>query len=448
MIHLSKSILTVRRRITAALLSHQQNLQNFSVLVIVNFAIAIVGFLTQVEIANTIGKYYFGLIAFGLAIAAYGGAFIRFGFDRTLVRDLIHYPERVGELVAASLLLRWVLFAIVVAALLTWKLAAGSANNISWGLLLVIVANSLMSMDMQPVYDSWHQMSRHAIYNLIQRFVYFAAIWVIIITAPDKLGLMSIGAMTMGSVVIYLILQHGWVMARVTLPAARRTIFSSALKMARANITIWIASISALSFVSFNQLVLEHYQGAGELGGYAAAWQMVSLATMLLYQVARIGNPMTAEITRGDIQSKLWSRFLTRYSCVMILTASPIALAAVCLPEMIMKTLFRPEYVSAANALRIMGVYMLVYASGLVASQFMVSIKLEKAYFASILAGGIISIIVCFLLIPPMGANGAAVALLISNCVAIGFCWSAIIGKLSRQVVPERSGPLSIAASD
>jgi O-antigen/teichoic acid export membrane protein len=421
--------LSLRRRLWDSVLSQKRNLQNLSVLVLVNFLIAGVGFITQVKIANTLGKESFGLFAYGLAIATYGAAVIRFGFDRTLVRDLIHYPERVGELVGASLILRWMLFGVVVGAILTWKLAAGTGSGLSWGLLLVITANSMMSMDLQPVYDSWHAMSRHAVYNLIQRCVYFAAIWVIIITAPAKLGLMSIGVATIGSVSFYLILQHGWVMARVELPVARRKVFMTAIELVRGNLTIWLASMSALSFGSLNQLVLKHYRGAAELGGYAAAWQMVSLATMLLYQVARVGNPLTAQITRDGIEWKQRSRFLAKYVCVMIATASPVALAAICLPRTIMTILFRPEYVSASNALRIMGVYMPVFAVGLVASQFLVSTRLEKAYCASVLAGGILSIVACLLFIPRMGANGAAVAMLLSNSVAIGFCWLVVVSK-------------------
>jgi O-antigen/teichoic acid export membrane protein len=415
-----------KHRLWELLLSQSRNLQNLSVLVLVNFLVAGVGFLTQVKIANTLGRGGFGLLAYGLAIAAYGGAVIRFGLDRTLVRDLIHYPGRFGELVAASLVLRWMLFAVVAMALIAWKLAAGTGSDASWGLLLVIVANSMMSMDLQPVYDSWHAMSRHAVYNLIQRCLYFAVVWAIIVAAPDRLSLLSIGAATVGSVICYLALQHSWAMARMTLPATRRAVFRAALRMARGNLTIWLATLGGLSFGSLNQLVLKHYRGTAELGGYAAAWQMVSLAMLLLNQVARIGNPMTAQVTRIGVQPRERMRFLGKYVSVMIVTALPIALAAICLPRLIMRILFRPEYVSAAGTLRIMGVFILVYSVGLVASQFVVSTRLEKTYLASVVVGGVLGVAACILLIPAMGANGAAIALLVSTSAAIALCWAAI----------------------
>lgn len=426
------------RRVWRLIIAQKRNLQNLSVLVLVNFIIAGLGFATQVKIANTLGRETFGMLAYGLALAAYGGVVIRFGLDRTLVRDLIHHPRQAGELVAASLVLRWVLFGLTVLALLMWKLTTATNSDISWGLLLVIAANAMMSMDLQPVYDSWHRMSRHAVYNLIQRGLYFVAIWSVIAIAPAKLSLLSIGMATMGTVIFYLVLQHTWAMTRLTLPAVPRTIFATTMRMARGNLTIWLASIGTLSFGSLNQLMLKHYRGAAELGGYAAAWQMVSLATMLLYQVARIGNPMTAQITRDGTSPAQRRRFLAKYTGTMVITASPVALAAICFPRTIMRILFRPEYVSAANALRIMGVYMLAYGVGLVASQFLVSTRLEKAYFTSVLAGGLLSIVTCLLFIPRMGADGAALALLLSNSVAIGFCWLVAVCQL-RKRVPSRS---------
>jgi O-antigen/teichoic acid export membrane protein len=427
-------------RLLDLFLSQKRNLQNLSVLVFVNFLIAGVGFVTQVKIANTLGRENFGLLAYGLAIAAYGGVVIRFGLDRTLVRDLIHYPQRVGELVAASLVLRWVLFAFVVSALLAWRLAARAASDMSWGLLLVIVGNSMMSMDLQPVYDSWHAMSRHAVYNLVQRSLYFAVIWAVIITEPARLGIPWIGVASMGSVICYLALQHRWAMSRLSIPVSRGEVFRAAARMAKGNLTVWLASVGVLSSAGLNQLILKHYHGAAELGGYAAAWQMVSLATMLLNQVARIGNPLTAQITRDGVRSAERCRFLAKYACVMALTAAPVSLAAVCFPQTIMWTLFRPEYAPAATVLRVLGAYMLVYAVGLVASQFVVSTRLEKTYFVSVLVGGILSVVACLLFIPPLGANGAGLALLISASAAVGLCWLAIARTTGTKASAGRAG--------
>lgn len=421
------------RRMWQLVLLQKRNLQNLSMLVFVNFLMAGIGFITQVKIANTLGKESFGLLAYGLAIAAYGGVIVRFGLDKTLVRDLIHYPERFGELVFASLLLRWVLFGFVVIALLGWKLAAGAGSDVSWGLLLIIIASSMMSMDLQPVYDSWNKMGRHAVYNLIQRCLYFVAIWFLILSAPGRLSIFWIGVATLGSVVLYLVIQHSWAIKRIDFSSSRQPLFRAAIRMAKGNTTIWFAAMGALSFCSLNQLILKYYCGAAELGGYAAAWQIVSIAMLLLTQISRVGNPATARITRKDSSQSGRIRFLTKYSVVMFVVAAPVGIAALVCPELIIRFLFRPEYASAASVMRIMGIYIMVFSFGLVASQYVISSKMERTYFASVIVGGILSITLCLVLIPRIAGYGAALALLIAHGVSMGLYWIAMIQHVRKQ---------------
>jgi len=96
-------------RLYSLLASQSRNLQNLSALVLFNFLAAGLFFVTQVKIANVIGKEQFGMLAYAMALGMYGQIIVRYGMDRTLVRDLIHYPNRFAELVMASLLLRGVL---------------------------------------------------------------------------------------------------------------------------------------------------------------------------------------------------------------------------------------------------------------------------------------------------------------------------------------------------
>ncbi len=160
------------------IISQKTNLNRLSVLVIINLTVAGLGFITRVKIANTLGREGFGVLAFSLALGRYGAAIVRCGLDRTFVRDLIHYPRRFGQLVAGSLVLRGLLLVVVILALVSWKLTFAS-SELSWGVIAVVVGTSLMALDLQAVYDSWQKMSRHAVYNLVQRCCYYALIWAV-----------------------------------------------------------------------------------------------------------------------------------------------------------------------------------------------------------------------------------------------------------------------------
>lgn len=410
--------------------SQKRNLKNVSVLLFVNFAVAGVGFITQLKIANIFGREEFGLIAYGMAIAAYGAVMVRFGMDRTLVRDLTHFPGRFTATVKASLALRFALLALVIAAIIAWKLASPTESDLTWGVVLIIIANTGMSVDLQGVFDSWHKMTRHALFNLLQRGLYFAVIWTLLFTAPDLLSVFTVGVASLVSVTVYLALQYIWVMRRLPSINTKEKLISMALKLAQGNIVVWGAALVGLSFGSFNQLVLKHYQGSAELGGYAAAWMIVSLSTMLLTQVARVGNPATARITAGTATKGQCIRFLLKYTALMGGIILPVALPAIIAPSAILQALFRPEYVAAAPALRVLGIYVIIFSIGLVASQYVVSARMERIYLGSVIVGGVVSILASFILIPKMGSLGAAIALLISHGTSISLYWISIIRRI------------------
>jgi O-antigen/teichoic acid export membrane protein len=172
---------------------------------------------------------------------------------------------------------------------------------------------------------------------------------------------------------------------------------------------------------------LKLYEGKESLGGYAAAWQIITIAVLFLNQVARIGNPATARITKPGIDKTNRIKFLIKYSAVMFLVVFPVCLATIIFPEMILRLIYKPGYASAAGALRIMGIYMTVYSLGVVASQYIVSARMEKVYFTSVIVGGILSVLLCLFLIPNLGGMGAALSLLIAHGISMGLYWVAMI---------------------
>jgi len=419
-------------RLRSLLASQRRNLHNLSALVLFNFLAAGLFFVTQVKIANVIGKEKFGLLAYGIALGMYGQTIVRYGMNRTLVRDLIHYPGRFAELVMASLLLRGLLLGLVVSGLLVWKLVWLPAD-LSWAIVVVVVAYSLKSLDLQPVYDAWHCMARHAAYNMVQRGLYFALIWGIIFTTARHLSLAWIAFGLLVTEVFYLFLQQRWAGRRIEWSWGNSGRNSVVEELFKNNLWIWLATIGALSFGALNQIILKHYWGPGELGGYAASWQIAAAAMLLLTQISRVGNPATARVTRPENNGHKRKSFLLKYSCIMAATVLPVVIPSVLFPGWIMKTVFKPEYASSTAVLRVLGIYLMVYSLGCVASQYIVSARMEKLYFTSVILGGCLSVILCFILIPKLSGLGAALALLIAHGISRGLYWVAMIQHVRKQ---------------
>lgn len=395
------------------ILSQKDRLRTLSVLILVNFILMGLGFVTRVKIANVLGVDGFGLLAYGLALGTFGGVVVRFGMDRTLVRDLVHCRDRFGELVAGSLLLRGIMFVFVLLGILLWKVLPYHTNDLSWGVIVIFIAACLLSLDLQSVYDTWQKMERHAICNLVQRCLYFAIIWTVVIISPEKLSINLIAATLLVTAFLYLAMQHQWAWRQIIFNNATKSLIKVALSMGRQNFIVFLAALGGFFIGSLNQLVLKHFCGTVELGGYAAAWTIAALAMALLDQISRIGRPAIAGITIEGTGKAARIRFLTKYSAVMFMVAAPIGISACIFPELIIRTIFSPEYISAAGIMKLMGIYIILHSLAIVASQYLIAARMERLYFFSIIFGGCLSIILCFVLIPRFSGLGAALVLLI-----------------------------------
>ncbi len=430
---LSVETLSLFARFHNLLFTQKRNIQNLSILVLVNSIIGIIGFITKVKIANVLGKADFGLLAYGFAIASYAGVIIVFGLNRTFVRDLIHVPKREGQLVISSILLRVFLFLLVILALIIWKFFSPTPSDLTWGVVLVVFGQSMLGLALMEVYDSWGMITRHAIYSLIHRGLYFAAVWFMIILAPKNISVFWIGIFAMAAALFYLWLQYRWVLNRIDFGGTSKSIVNDTLSLARNNLLIWFSCLGCLSFGAINQLILKFYGGRESLGSYAAAWQIALIVILFLGQIVRIGNPATARKTKSGTSKSVRIKFLITYSTVLFLTALPICLAMIVWPEFIIGLIYKPEYASAAGVLRILGIYVMVVSLGVVASQYIISARLEKMYFVIVMLGAALSVTLCFCLIPQMGGVGAAIALLIARGVSMGLYWVILVRHVCSQ---------------
>lgn len=417
-------------KLTHLIISQQVRLKNLSVLVGINIIIMGLGFVTKVTIANILGKEAFGQFAYGIALGTFGMVFVRFGLDKTLVRDLIHYPKNFSILVSSSIILRLTIFILILAAILITKTHFPETQGLSVGIIFIAIATTVISLDLQAVYDSWHKMQRHAIYNLIHKCFYFSVLWLVIIFTPDQLAIDIIGYAMLTAAVLYLVLQYNWAIRRIDFSGVTISVIQSTCIMAKNNFLVYMAALGGLLIGTLNQILLKNISGDEHLGDYSSAWILVSLAMVLLMQIARIGNPLLAKTTMESTVKKERKMFFIKYASLMLLVATPIGIPMIIFPEFILSTIYNPEYITAAPAMQILGAYVIIFSIGLAASQYIVSCRKEKLYLISVIIGGFISVVLCYTLIPKYHAVGAALALLISHGLSIGIYYVGIFRDL------------------
>lgn len=417
---------------------HEKLLSNLFSLLFIHIAVAGVGFITRVKIANVLGKIAFGDLAFGIAVGAYGLMFVQYGLDKSLVRELVHFPKRFGELLKASLILRAVLFLFFLLSLAIAAAILLQHPGYSWGMVPVILATAILAFQLQGVYDAWKEMRRHAIYFMIQRCTYFALVWCVILLPFLSLSLGLVGAFMIVAAVSGLFLQYRWALPRINF-APLDGLRSSTRFIMRSNFWIWLAVLSGLSIDYFSQIILKLYGGSSELGGYSAAWLIVHLAMLFLNQIGRIGAEAMARYTRPDKGISERLRFLTKYTVLMTVMGFLIGLPCLLFPGHILRV-FKPEYADAATTLRLFGIYPILYGPYLALLQYVISSRMQRTYFTLITIVGILSIGLSLWLIPQMQGMGAAISVIASLATALALFAAAVGLDLKSRIESSKGG--------
>lgn len=391
-------------------------LLSMTVLTGIQLLVAAVGFVTRIKIANNLGRESFGDVTFGVAIGTYGMMFVHYGLEKSLVRELVQIPERFGEILLASLIVRGFLLFILGLVVLAGALIV-PLNEVECGTALVAFATVIVAFQLQGVYDAWKRMRLHAVFMAIERFTYFGLIWIVVLLGFTRLSVGLVGVFMLVSVALGMVLQYVWVIRRVELKVVRG-LAASGLEILTANFWIWLGVILGLSVDYLTQIVLKMHAGSLELGGYAAAWLLVQVSMLCLSQLGRIGNEATVRHTMNRISPTERGQFITKYVLVMAVVGLLLSLPGFAFPREIMNV-FKSEYADAAWTLRILSVYPLVFGPFLALLQYMVASRLQVAYFVSLLGVAGVSTSLTMWLVPEMRGVGAAISVVSSIAAGV-----------------------------
>lgn len=410
--------MTPARAGTEWLRARRERVKDAIVLTGANGVIAGMLFLTVLRIARVLGKAEFGEYAYAVALGGYASVFVAFAAERTMVRDLVQQGERRFVMLGAGFSLRLLLLCVVCSCAATMVLIPGE-YSLTLGQALVVCGTALGGLAVEGLFDYWGAYRRHSYYNLAGKMLFVTMVCLPTLLLPSRfLSVTWIGWATVVSALLLLGLQYRYAATRISL-AELRFCWADVKLSVRNNGMLWVAAITLAAYYALNRVVLKHVSGSSELGGYAAGAKLVDVAMLALLQISRLGRPRMAAIAEESYSPRQRMAFILRYFSVLFAVTLVFALPALLCPDLVLRVLYGSAYVGAAESLRVLGIYLLVNAAGLVASQYVISRHIHRLYFMSVVVGGVLAVVACYLLIPPWGATGAAWALLLSHGVSM-----------------------------
>lgn len=400
------------------LIEHKDMLHNVVGLAFFNALGGMCVMATQVKLANYLGASVYGIYAYCIAIGEVGAMVVRYGRNKTMVRDLIQYPQKRDTLIVSTFFLSLInLFIFLV---VTFAFHKSLDIEVNWTYFLLILSPCFVSLTLDPIYESLRMMSWSSIYALLQKFGFLIVIWGLFFT-KFHVSLFTIGVIVVLTWLMIIFMEYYEIGTQLHINYIQKVKLKELRTLYKDNFAVFMSCVTGVAFGPLIRLVLNNYTDSKSVGIYAAGLQIYHICLFLNTQIARVGNPMMAEAGKEGCSVAKRRKLVGRYTIIMFATSMPFALPMLLCPGVLTSFLFTEEYVSLANYLPILAVYLIAITIGVVFTQYMISMRMDKLYFTIYASTAISTLLFAYWVIPIYGLLGAFLALCVPHSIGCMF---------------------------
>lgn len=383
----------------------QRAARNFLGLLAGNAGEGALQFLFVVLASRYLGPENFGFLGFSTALIGYLLVVAGFGLPQIAVREIAKMPHDAGRIFGSAmglrLLLGFILCAAVSGVLPFVELPADRRTT----LFVLSLALLVMPFDLAPFFDA-HQQSRwDAIFRLAARSLSIGFLGIFIWT--QKTLTLPVVALTS---FVFLVFNAGfaWPGAKwLGLILRPRLAASEMRQMFKLALPIFWAQAMSEIYIHTNLILLGFFSTDRETGFYAVADRVLLAILTLKGILYRLLIPLLSEVAHDH------DRLIKRLEIVIPLLAQitiPIAVAAILVADPVLEMVFGTAYSPAIWPFRILTGYIIFTGVGSIFGTTLFATGRQREFSLSITVGSLANLALCFVLIPLLGALGAAVS--------------------------------------
>ena len=362
-------------------------------------------FLFVVLASRYLGPENFGFLGFSSALIGYLLVVAGFGLPQIVVREIAKMPHDTGRIFGSAMGLRLLLGLILCAAVSGVLPFVELPADRRTTLFVLSLALLVMPFDLAPFFDA-HQQSRwDAIFRLAARSISIGFLGVFIWT--QKTLTLPVVALT---TIIFLMVNAGlaWSSTKwLKLVLRPRLAASEMRQMFKLALPIFWAQAMSEIYIHTNLILLGFFSTDRETGFYAVADRILLAILTLKGILYRLLIPLLSEVAHDH------DRLIKRLEIVIPLFAQitvPIAVAAILVANPVLEMVFGAAYSPAIWPFRILTGYIIFTGVGSIFGTTLFATGRQRQYSLSITVGSLANLVLCFVLIPLLGAVGAAVS--------------------------------------
>lgn len=370
----------------------------------------IASFFVGAYVARYLGPTQYGLLNYAISFTGLFAIIASLGIDSILNRELISYPEKRDSLLGSGFLLK-MLGSIITIILIIISLFFIETDKITE--YLIIFSASVFIFNAFGVIDTYFQSQVLAKKTVrIQIFLIILSSIIKLIFIYKKLGVMYF---MLSYFIDSLVLSIGLLLSykKMGLLITKWKIDKKIIIMLLKNSWPLILSGAAIMiYMKIDQVMIGNMLGIKEVGLYSVAVKI----SEIWYFIPGIicASLLPAIINAKNTDLVIYNKRLKNLYSLLFYSSLLIAIPISLLSNIIIISLFGPNYIGAINVLRIhvwagIGVFL-----GSAINQYLIIEGKSKIFLYTTIIGAILNIILNIILIPKIGIIGAAISTLIA----------------------------------
>jgi O-antigen/teichoic acid export membrane protein len=368
-----------------------------------------------------LGPANFGLLSYAGSFVGLFAGIATLGLDGIVVRELVKDEKKRDELLGTTFVLK-IIGTILVIGMLAIATRFTNNDNFTNLLIFIIVIGTIFqsgvifqSFNVINLYFQSIVLSKYSVFAKTASGILVALIKLVLIYCKKELIFFAIVAF-IGNI----ILATGFV---IMYAKQKLSLFNWKIKLNLAKNLLkdsWPLMLSGIAisiYMQIDQVMIKNMLDAKAVGNYAVAVRLSEVWYFI--PMAITSSVFPAIINAKKRSEKLYYERLQKLYDLMVWLALGIALPIMLLSNNIVNILFGIQYQQAAGVLQIYIWATVFVFLGVASSQYLLAENYTKISFFRTLIGAIINIILNISFIPKYGINGAAIATVLSQFVAV-----------------------------
>lgn len=384
---------------------------------------AILTLVVTIITARYLGPGNYGLIHYAAGVVAFVTPVMKLGLDSVAVYEIIRAPDKEGETLGTILTSCLCSSVLCIAGVVSFAAIAnhGEADTV----IVCAVYSTLLIFQALELIQYWFQAKLLAKYSSIAMLIAYVVVTVvqtILILRKANIYLFALSHSIDFAVIAGILFWRYY-----TLHGQKMT-FSANRARALLSISKYyiVSSVMVTVFQNTDRVMLKIMAGNEATGYYSAACTCASMTSFVFAAIIDSMRPVIFQAGEDPIQFK--NHMVGLYS-IVIYTSLIQCLLLTVLAEPVVLLMYGDAYKNAILLLRLVVWFTTFSYLGTVRNVWILSQGLQKHLWRINLSGAFMNVLINWVLIPRLGAAGAAIASIVTQVftnVFVGFFFSPI----------------------